>query len=218
MRHKLKIKIVAINIICLLIGLVCCTVFYANNQPIRQFKTIIYPDKYKLIDFDTYAWTSGQVITVPQNANNEEAEQTYKTILLDLPSVSGEKKTYMDYRCIKDKKSKQYELQQYAYTDSYGYRRVGEYYMIALGSAYGTEIGSKYLITLESGLRFPAILGDCKADIHTDEHNKYNPHNENIVEYIVDSTLLHKPSRVMGDVSYGGFEGAVTTIEKIVND
>ena len=43
---------------------------------------------------------------------------------LPLPDVNTEFKTYMDYRTITDTSSAQYDLQQHAYTDSQGIRRV----------------------------------------------------------------------------------------------
>ena len=96
-----------------------------------------------------------------------------KRVPMDLPSrTSGEFKTYMSYKMISDTSSKQYKLQQQAYTDENGFS-VGDAYCIALGSAYGTEIGTKYRIVLDTGIEFIGILADCKDDKHTDDSNRY---------------------------------------------
>lgn len=151
------------------------------------------------------------------NEEAREATETYQLLALP-PQTSGKVKTYMDYRTITNTSSAQHALQKQAYTDEYGYRRVGDSYMIALGSAYGTNIGDKYYITLDNGLTFPAILGDCKADIHTDVTNRYVESNGNIVEFIVDSKKIHGLSKVMGDVSHGGFRGKIVQILKVESE
>lgn len=153
---------------------------------------------------------------IEQDIGNDVTRGCIDRETLVLPdSADGEVKTYMDYRHITDTSSEQYKLQEQSYTDEYGYRRVNDYYVIALGSAYGTKIGTKYLITLDTGLVFPVVLGDCKADIHTDPSNKYIPHNGNIAEFIVDTQKLEQMAKTMGDVSYGGFEGSIVGIERI---
>lgn len=141
---------------------------------------------------------------------------------LELPNLEDSSmKTYMDYTAITDTSSAQYELQQQAYTDEYGLRKVGEYYCIALGSGFGTTIGSKYLITLDTGEQFKAILGDQKADQHTDTSHRYiemDGNRGNIVEFLVETGYLENMARVMGDISYishGNFEGNITRIEEL---
>lgn len=54
---------------------------------------------------------------------------------LDIPTCNTEFKTYMDYRCITDKTSDQYELQQFAWTD--GHTPTGVCVEIARSQAYG---------------------------------------------------------------------------------
>lgn len=141
----------------------------------------------------------------------------YERIEMDLPeNVTGEFKTYMDYRCITSVGSAQYELQQQAYTDENGFRRIGDDYCVALGSAYGTEIGTTYSIVLDSGIEFTAILAECKDNKHTDSTNRYIEKNHNIVEYLVDTNKLNELALNMGDVSYAGFEGKITKIERMI--
>ena len=51
-------------------------------------------------------------------------------IVLSVPtsSFAGTFKAYTDYRCLNSKMSKQYKLQQKAYTDNQGLRRLNGYY------------------------------------------------------------------------------------------
>ncbi|MFA5448851.1 MAG: hypothetical protein WC292_00195 [Clostridia bacterium] len=51
-----------------------------------------------------------------------------------------DKKTYMDYRSITRLGSRQLELQQRAWTDSQGFRKIDDYYMVAMGTFYGEVI------------------------------------------------------------------------------
>lgn len=99
-------------------------------------------------------------------------------------------KAYMDYRCITDTNSVQYSLQQQAYTDERGFRRIGDDYCIALGTGITSGCGERFMISLDSGYSFTAIVSDVKADIHTDSTNCYAPRGENsgnIVEFIIDT-------------------------------
>lgn len=163
-----------------------------------------------------YVESQNEGVNQPQN---EEVIVSENCQLLSLPpQTKGGVKTYMDYRKITNTTSAQYKLQQTAYTDEHGYRRLGENYIIALGSAYGTNIGDKYYITLANGLTFPAVLGDCKADIHTDVTNRYVESNGNIVEYIVDTKKINQLAKTMGDVSYGGFHGEIVQILKVESE
>jgi len=137
--------------------------------------------------------------------------------VLEVPNMNTSFKTYMDYRTITDKSSRQWKLQQQAVTDSQGFRKVGEYLCVALGSYFSTNIGDKFKITLDSGNIILVILGDCKADIHTDKTNRYIPKNKNVVEFIVDSNKLDKSVKAMGSVGVlDGFKGRVVKIERIV--
>jgi len=124
----------------------------------------------------------------------------------------GEFKCYEDFRCITDTSSPQYRLQLGAYTDENGLRKTEGFYMVALGSAYGTEIGAQYAITLSNGRTFLAVLGDQKADAHTiDGHTR--DRSGAVVEFIVDADRLPEAVKHSGSVgSIAGFDG---TVEKI---
>lgn len=124
----------------------------------------------------------------------------------------GEYKCYEDYRCITDTSSPQWELQQGAWTDENGLRRYEDRYCIALGSAYGSTIGTKYIIELESGAQLRCILADQKADCDTNAEHTADM-NGAVMEFIVDTPYLNSTVRSMGDISYiRGMRGKVDTI------
>lgn len=134
-------------------------------------------------------------------------------------------KTWMDWRCITDKTSDQYKcIRQWGWRDENGFMRAtgekdlgieDDYYMIALGSYYGTTIGTKYKITTDTGNVFYGMLADQKADIHTNSTNQYAGNND-VVEFIVDTRYLRKDVRRMGSANvYMPLNGHVVKIERI---
>ena len=113
-------------------------------------------------------------------------------------SVSGEIKRYEDYRKLSDKSSNQYKMQQMAYTDDLGFRRINiegldkPAYMAAFGSYYTNydSRGVVFEITLENGNSFYCIAGDMKSDKDTDATRQYTncaKENADIIEFIMDT-------------------------------
>lgn len=136
--------------------------------------------------------------------------------LLDVPtsySANTGFKSFMDYRALTNRRSRQYALQQNAYTDEQGFRRYEGYYMIALGSYYASSVGERFRITLENGQSFLAITGDLKSDAHTDRLHQHR--GGNIVEFIVDRRQISGTCQRMGDMSYAGLPGRILSIEKL---
>lgn len=134
---------------------------------------------------------------------------------MDLPNVSGEKKTFMDFRSITRAGSAQLALQERAYTDSQGFRRVADYYMVALGTYYVESIGDTYIITFADGSEIRAIVGDVKDDRHTDSNNQYHLKDGSIVEFIIDKKIMSYKVLQSGDCSWVIGHGAVTGIRRI---
>ena len=143
---------------------------------------------------------------------------------LEVPNENTSFKSYMDYNCITDDTTKQWELQQTAYTDEYGLRKVGTDYCVAVGSYYSETVGERFQITLDNGNEFTVIISDLKQDKHTDSSNRYSPvydengnfYSANILEFIVDVDRLHSMVTTLGTVSYySEFEGNIVSIEKI---
>lgn len=120
----------------------------------------------------------------------------------DIPPYPGIKK-WMGYRSF-GSGSKQYKLQQYCTTDSFGLRGVDGLYCIAIGSRFGTKIGQRIDLILKNGTVIPCVMGDQKADIHTDETNTFSntTHNLCCSEFIVDTARLKSEAAHRGDASF----------------
>lgn len=159
-----------------------------------------------------------QISEVEEIIDVQEDKKLYSYNTLELPTeTSGEFKTYMDYRKIKDKTSKQWNLQQLATTNKKGFRVFNGRYLVAVGSYYATEVGKELKITLDNGFVFYAMVGDIKMDMHTDANNQYVPINGNIVEFIVDTNKLDPKTKKLGDISNSGFEGKIVRIEEVIS-
>ena len=146
-------------------------------------------------------------------------------VSLGVPNVNSSFKAWMDYRAVTNKQSPQYKfIHAYGWCDNQGFMRASgerdlgipdDYYLIALGSYYGTTIGTKYRITLNTGNVFYGVLADCKANMHTNSTNQYS-RNNNIIEFIVDSKQLNKEVKRMGSANvHMPLNGCVAKIEKI---
>lgn len=139
----------------------------------------------------------GDVGTVAKEESVENPDCSDKKV----PS-NNSIKSYMDYRCITSRNSKQYKLQHsLAYTGNHGIRMVGNRYCVAVGSYYTTTIGQYIDIELKNGSVIEGIIADCKADAHTDSTNRINP-NGSVVEFVVDTKALDNTAKIMGDISY----------------
>jgi hypothetical protein len=156
-----------------------------------------------------------------QAAEKVEIKKTEKVVKeepeFEIPSGDTAFKSYMSYRAITNTRSAQYKLQQQCWTDDEGLRRYQDDYVIALGTYYADHIGERFKITLDTGESFTAVVGDFKANRHTDSKNQYydtGNGRKNIVEFVVDTKELNPKARRMGDISYiSGFEGNIKSIE-----
>lgn len=138
-----------------------------------------------------------------------ESEETYDNTEYDdglfYEGFDSSFKAYMDYRCITDTSSVQYEMQQQAYTDERGFRRIGDDYCVALGTGITDGCGERFLITLDSGYSFTAIVADVKSDAHTDATNCYVPRGDNsgnVVEFIIDTDCAESSMLSSGNAGY----------------
>lgn len=130
-------------------------------------------------------------------------------------TLGGSFKSYTDYNCL-SKTSQQWKLQEQAYTDENGLRKIGDAYLVALGSYYGKTLGTHYTVTLSNGNTFEIILCDVKNDIHTDANNQVCLSNGSIIEFYVDTSKM--PSYVKNSGSIGSidfFSGDVVSIVQI---
>ncbi len=103
--------------------------------------------------------------------------------------INDERKSYMDYRKITSKTSRQYKVQKRAYTTEEGYRMVGNRYCIALGSYYTTSVGSYVDLVLQNGEIIPCLLAECKADDNTVENHSKGA-DGSVSEFVVDENKI----------------------------
>ena len=122
----------------------------------------------------------------------------YESYLID--NHNG-KKTYMSFKAITDSTSKQYVLQQKASTDEFGFRKIGNRYLVAIGTAFNTSVGQYFDAELENGTIIECIVGDIKADKDTDKSNVFTPQGC-CLEFIVNTKTLEPLVKKMGDCSY----------------
>ncbi len=143
-------------------------------------------------------------------------------IVKSVPKNNTSMKSYMDYRAITNKSSAQYKLQQKnsVYTDNEGFRRIGNNYMVAIGTYFESNVGQEVEIELSSGTKFNAIVSDIKSDKHTDSMHLSHP-DGSVVEFLVDQKNLLPIIRKMGDCSYSeviNLSGDVVSITILQND
>lgn len=131
---------------------------------------------------------------------------------MDVPS-NNSFKSYMDCKYITDESSEQYKLKFDYLSSASGIMVIEDRYVIAVGSYYTTEIGCRVDLVMENGAVVPCIVGDCKADKHTDKTNRQNP-NGSVVEFIVCTDNLSDETRLHGDCSYADtrLKGEISSI------
>lgn len=164
---------------------------------------------------------SKEVVKKESETAVKKEENKVKYITRGLPRTSdGSFKSYMDFRTITSKTSAQYKLQQQCKTDKLGFRRMGEYYTVAMGSFYSRKVGQKFIITFDTGKSIKVMIGDLKQDKHTNNtHQHVKVANKNIVEFIVNQNKISSLAKRMGDISWTEgnlFKGKIIKIQEIV--
>jgi len=103
----------------------------------------------------------------------------------------------MPIRLITNQTSWQWALRPYLSADDLGFTRFEGAYGIALGTYYGSRIGTIYRITFADGEQIYGILSDVKSDMHTDSTNRFKPSacgrpsSGNILEFVMDDQIPH---------------------------
>jgi len=99
----------------------------------------------------------------------------------------GVNKTYMDYRAL-NTSSAQYKLLMTMTIREGLFYTFDGYIAVALGSYFG-PLGSKYSITLSSGVVLDVIKAEEKADRHTNDgcEQKWD---KSVIEFVIDSQTL----------------------------
>lgn len=111
-------------------------------------------------------------------------------------------KSYMDYRAITNRSSKQWKLQQKAYTEN-GYRKIDGRIMVAMANY---PAGQELDIHLASGEVIYAIMGDVKANTSCTHPDG------SILEFVVDTKTMDNNVRRAGNYNTV-HEGAIAKIK-----
>ena len=152
----------------------------------------LYSNKWVIIDYNgTAAYVSKKYIAQDSNKYNEHS----------VPENRGFK-SYMSYKTITNKSSKQYKLQKdYAYTGNHGIRMINNRYCIALGTYFNAPIGTYVDLVLENGTTISCIVSEIKSDRHTNSDNIVTSHNGCVSEFLVDIDVLNDNAKRDGDIS-----------------
>ena len=182
----------------------------------------IYSDEWVVIKRNgKYAYLNRKYISnkpVKIKKKKSTTTTTVNSTYITKTVMNDRRKSYMDYRCITSKSSRQYKLQyNYAYTGSNGVRMINGRYCVALGSYYSHNIGQYVDLILSNGTVIPCIVSDAKANRDTNSNNSVG-RDGSVGEFIVDTSRLSSTVRRMGDVSYAsnGWNSNVVKI-KIYN-
>ena len=162
---------------------------YKFNTQVEYYK---YDDDWVIIKH-----SSGKAYINMDYISESECDYTDH----EAPITSGFK-SYMPYTAITSQSSNQYKLQQMAYTGNYGIRMMDGCYCVAIGTGVNADIGTYYDLILENGTIISCIVGDVKADKHTDKDNMVTVANGCLTEFIVNSSALDRNAKRMGDISY----------------
>lgn len=126
-------------------------------------------------------------------------------------------KTFMSYTTIKDKTSNQYKLQQLAYTDDVGFRKIDDRYCVAIGTAFNASVGQIFDAKLENGTVIKCIVGDIKANKDTDIDNIFTSQGC-CLEFIVDTKKLDGIIKTLGDCSSKSDEWSSPCVQYTIYD
>ena len=156
-----------------------------------------YNDDWAEISFD-----NGQAYISRDYISDEECD----FVMYDIPKYEGFK-SWMSYKAITNKSSKQYKLQQIASTGLGGVRVVDNRMCVAIGTAFNADIGAYVDLILEDGFIIPCIVADIKSSKHTDSSNVFTIVGKSkrticCTEFVVDLNKLDDKAKKTGDMSY----------------
>ena len=126
-------------------------------------------------------------------------------------------KTVLPYKAF-GKNTNQAKLQLLCQTNEVGLRVYDGRFTIAVGTYFNTAIGQYFDLVLENGTVIPCIMGDLKADIHTDSRGLFTEASGCMTEFIVDRTYL--PNKNSATYCYEEWNSKVVNVivyNKFVN-
>lgn len=140
----------------------------------------------------------------------KEIVQQYRTMSVP-PNYNSF--SYMPHSAITSVRSAQMRIKNMAYTDIYGLRCVRQYYLVAMGTYYG-KVGDRFKIYTASGGWYVVMMGDVKADAHTDASRRVSG-DGSIIEFIVDKSVINSHSRFNAATAH--LRDKIIKIEKEIN-
>ena len=116
---------------------------------------------------------------------------------IPLCSYDADDLTFMDYRAVTDRTSRQYYFRTHGYTGSNGLRMYNGFVQIAVGNYYG-KVGDYLKITFSNGYELYGIVGDSKGNRchHTDGNIRSQ------VELLVDDTVIPRSAWTYGTFNH----------------
>ena len=155
-----------------------------------------YNDEWAEIAFD-----NGQAYISRDYISDEECD----FVMYDIPKYEGFK-SWMSYKAITNRSSKQYKLQQIASTGYAGIRTVNNRYCVAIGTAFDASIGTYIDLILEDGFVIPCIVADIKSPKHTDANNVFTITGKTkkticCTEFVIDPEKLNVNAMESGNIS-----------------
>lgn len=212
---------------------------YKFKKIIRKLKRIFALFMIAFVIYNVVSYINTGVFGMKTAQDNEIVVQTQKVVKTAengeinvdiiktnvkdiLVCSNSQTKTYMDYKMITDKTSKQW---QYINASGRikienGYLMEGEYIGVALGSYFG-EIGTKYIFTLDTGKQIKVVKIEEKADAHTN-NGCQQKWDGSVIEFVIDSNAFEKSSN---EYVYNGnfnnieqFNGHIEKIEMVTEE
>lgn len=146
-----------------------------------------------------------------------EQPETYE-VIKEYPITDGNTtKTVLPYKAF-GKNTNQAKLQSLCQTNEVGLRVYDGRFTIAVGTYFNTAVGQYFDLVLENGTVIPCIMGDLKADIHTDSRGLFTEASGCMTEFIVDRTYL--PNKNSATYCYEEWNSKVVNVivyNKFVN-
>ena len=125
---------------------------------------------------------------------------------LPVPAAALSAKAMESYTAITSTGTLNYKISHGAESQTNGLRRYHvNFYVLAMGTYYG-GVGTYVKITFENGKTIYAILGDQKADEHTDSRHMYTLHDMSTLEFQVDPAII---SCTPGNIDTAAFNRAL---------
>lgn len=202
-----KITIICGIIIALFFAGMIIIVNHSNKNLKAEYEAQLKAETNSLIENISIAGVATDSVVL--NIDGNEHIYNYSFMPENTSEDFGRTKTYEFYQQITSATAPQTKLNRVsdAYTDNQGYRKILDYYLVAMGSYYGT-IGDVFEVELDTGRIILVIKGDTKADKDTDATHRYQASDLSVLEFICDrDTFKGNPTT--------RFKGGITNIKLV---